>query len=126
MAAHLASAQAARRCGISRQLWFQLETGRTKRPSLSTPERYPEAPVCPLASPTCEKRRQSGWPAPRLTASAACVAFLQPVSLERSFAVLLYLCSAGMIAVPPAHQAGRIAVTVGVQGAVAEIPGQGI
>jgi hypothetical protein len=33
------STQASRRCGISPQLWFQLETGETKRPLMSTLER---------------------------------------------------------------------------------------
>jgi transcriptional regulator with XRE-family HTH domain len=36
IATRITSSQAARRCGISRQLWFQLESGETKRPLLST------------------------------------------------------------------------------------------
>jgi transcriptional regulator with XRE-family HTH domain len=32
----ITAAAAARQCGVSRQLWFQLETGETRRPKQST------------------------------------------------------------------------------------------
>jgi DNA-binding XRE family transcriptional regulator len=48
IAAHITSTQAARRCGISRQLWFQLETGETKRPLMSTLEKVSQGTGIPL------------------------------------------------------------------------------
>jgi transcriptional regulator with XRE-family HTH domain len=47
-AAGITSTRAARRCGISRQLWFQLETGETKRPLLSTLEKVSQGTGIPV------------------------------------------------------------------------------
>jgi transcriptional regulator with XRE-family HTH domain len=43
------STRAARLCGISRQLWSQLETGETKRPKLSTLEKVSQGTGIPAS-----------------------------------------------------------------------------
>jgi transcriptional regulator with XRE-family HTH domain len=48
IAIRITSTQAASRCGISRKLWFQLETGETKRPLLSTLEKVSRGTGIPV------------------------------------------------------------------------------
>jgi transcriptional regulator with XRE-family HTH domain len=64
IAAHITLTQAARRSGISRQLWFQLETGESKRPLRSTVEKVSKGTGIPVG--VLEVASYIPWPRPFL------------------------------------------------------------